>query len=469
LRALFTTQIIPIPILEAFFMAPISIAERSVEPARPAPATHPNRTEPNAPSDARPVPAGRRTLRRNASDDEILGLGNGVGDSTNPAIANQLVFDFDASADARSASNDSNVHRNSDASAEPENFRATLDANPELRRDLEDAKSYREVFSTPEDARAATALLADLNRMDSLFFSHRPEDHAELARSIASLDPAAFASLAHAMASVGAQSNSAPNPATSSTLSSRRRAALWPDEGSVVGVRANGDEYHQIPRTASRAAENRGNVNNAQDFARDDSSQNNGGQENRAATPSTFASHSGAVPLPNHNPANPAPPTDAQTNFFHATNAAAVETVIEAIESQVERLLPDGVSKNARNRVVGEIYRELDGTLRSNRQLAQQMRDAFRSGSLDAEHQRAIVSLIAGRARQALPGVAKRVLGEWTSTVVAASHDRRARQRAAERRVDIAGSSGGGNESHRPTSPRDIDYARMSDGDILNL
>ena len=164
-----------------------------------------------------------------------------------------------------------------------------------------------------------------------------------------------------------------------------------------------------------------------------------------------------------------AAPTPAQTNFFHATNAAAVETVIDAIETQVERLLPDGVSKNARNRVVGEIYRELDGALRSNRQLTEQMRNAFRSGSLDADHQRAIVSLIAGRARQALPGVAKRVLNEWTSTVVAANNDRRARQRAAERRVDIAGSSGGGNESHRPTSPRDIDYARMSDGDILNL
>ena len=162
-------------------------------------------------------------------------------------------------------------------------------------------------------------------------------------------------------------------------------------------------------------------------------------------------------------------PTPAQTEFFHATNAAAVESVLDAIESQVERLLPEGVSKTARNRVVGEIYRELDTTLRSNRQLAQQMRDAFRSGALDAEHQRAIVSLITGRARQALPGVAKRVLNEWTSTVVAANQDRRARQRAAERRVDIAGSGGAGNDGHRSMTPREIDYARMSDADILNL
>ena len=82
---------------------------------------------------------------------------------------------------------------------EPEELRAAFDANPELRRAWQDAHAYRETFATPEEARNATALLADLDRMDALFFSRRPEDHAELARAVAALDPAAFASLAHAM------------------------------------------------------------------------------------------------------------------------------------------------------------------------------------------------------------------------------------------------------------------------------
>jgi hypothetical protein len=50
-------------------------------------------------------------------------------------------------------------------------------------------------------ARAATALLGDLNRMDALFYSKRREDH-ELARAVAQLDPAAFASLAREMANL---------------------------------------------------------------------------------------------------------------------------------------------------------------------------------------------------------------------------------------------------------------------------
>jgi hypothetical protein len=360
--------------------------------ASPAPAT--------THSTGHPIPA---RPSRHATDDEILGLERApaahvaqvfrpeaVAGSDDKTLTSKKVSYIDDipgdGADVTKAT-----------TADTESLRATLDANPDLRRAWDDAQSYRESFASPDDARNATALLADLDRMDALFFSRRPEDHAELARAVAGLDPAAFASLAQAMQGL-ATSPSAASPT-----------------GEVVGA-----GLKPAPTT-----------------------------DNSSQAPTT--------------------PTAAQSEFFHATNAAAVESVLDAIESQVERLLPEGVSKSARNRVVGEIYRELDTTLRSNRQLAQQMRDGFRSGSLDAEHQRALVSLVTGRARQALPGVAKRVLGEWTSTIVAANHDRRARQQAAERRVDIAGSGGTGSDGSRSMAPRDIDYRRMSDADILNL
>ena len=119
--------------------------------------------------------------------------------------------------------------------------------------------------------------------------------------------------------------------------------------------------------------------------------------------------------------------------------------------------------------MVGGIYRELDRTLGENRQLAQQVRDALRAGALDGSHQRAIISLITGRARQALPNVAKKVMEEWTSTIMAADRGRRARQRAAEQRVDIVGSGGAARDGKGGKTPRDIDYARLSDSDILNL
>jgi hypothetical protein len=390
---------------------------------------------------------------RNASDDEILGIT--TSSAKKPLNPRQLALDFDAedasrlaSAGARpapagrhavpasaspevngdpSASASSATETETETETEPEHLREIINANPELRRAWDDADAYRETIGTPEEARAATALLADLDRMDALFFSRHPGDHAELARAVADLDPQAFQSLAQAMAKQAARapisSNVIPNPAAKSA-----------DGGEEPAFGRNVQQ--QIPR---RPQDGLAPFGSAQD-KRDDNARG-------------ISVH----------------PTPAQQEFFHSTNAAAVEGVVEAIESQVERLLPEGISKSARSRVVGEIYRELDATLRANRQLSQQMRDAFRSGSLDAEHQRAIVSLVTGRARQALPAVAKRVMNEWTSTLVAANQDRRARQRNAERRVDIAGSSGSGNDGHRTMTPRDLDYKRLSDTDILNM
>ena len=396
---------------------------------------------------------------------------------------------------------------------EPAHLRATFDANPELRAAWHDASAYRESFATPAAAREATALLADVNHMDALFFSRRPEDHASLARAIANLDPAAFASLANAMQSIATNADAsrtagvspaplvaqaflpvpqattsaiAPDlqpranesvgarhavperdawqpPAPSTPLSSRARADVWPDEGPAVPS-AN-DNQLQIPRFARN--DNALRNANANNNAPGATNANADGLRTAGVSPAPLTSAAHPEQLAANNAQSTA--NESQLAFLHAANAAAVEGVVAAIEAQVARLLPEGVAKNARTRVVGEIYRELDSSLRSNPQFAAQLRDAFRSGSLDDGHQRAIVSLLTGRARQALPGVAKRVLSEWTSTIVSAANERRTRQRTAERRIDIAGSSGAGNDGRRSMSPRDLDYARLTDADILNL
>jgi hypothetical protein len=359
------------------------------------------------------------------SDDDILGLSsnltrkpgripagksaqsNGRGES--PDIFAD-VTEQDGSAENRAGSAAANEDPGAavdGANGDSEELSQILDSKPELRDAWNDAKEYREAFATPAEARAATKLLGDLNRMDALFFSKRPEDHVELARAVAQLDPQAFASLAKAMTELG------------------------------NGATVNGRGF-AVPteRGVARASVAQTGVARAADAA--------------AAVASTMQ---GLTP--------------AQSDFFHATNAQVVQGVMEAIEVQVERLFPEGISKAARNRVAGEIYREMDTTLQGNRALGQQMRDAFKSGAMDDAHRRAIVSLVTSRAKQALPAVAKRVLNEWTNTIVSANQDRRARQRNAEGRVEISGS--GGNDGRRAISSRDIDYRRMSDGDILNL
>jgi len=201
-----------------------------------------------------PARAHPTNLSRNATDDEILGLLDSA------ATGRAGASDQDNAADRSTAD------QTPTANSEPENLRAVFDAHPEARRAWRDAQAYRETFATPEDARAATALLADLDRMDQLFFSQRPEDHAELARAVAQLNPAAFASLATAIA-------------------------------------------HQDQELRNRTER----------VAR----QNTEAPQTTPATDPTAAQPSAASLTP------------AQADFFHATNAAAVQSVIDAIESQV--------------------------------------------------------------------------------------------------------------------------------------
>ena len=104
---------------------------------------------------------------------------------------------------------------------------------------------------------------------------------------------------------------------------------------------------------------------------------------------------------------------------MQGANAAAVRVGGRGDRTQVAKLLPEGIGKASRNRLVGEIYRELDTALRGNRVLTQQLRCSRREADYSTRITSArIVGLVTARAKQSLPAVAKRVMNEWTRTVV---------------------------------------------------
>lgn len=352
------------------------------------------------------------------SDDEILGLVTHI-ESPSSNESSGDAFEFDESQPEPGIEPQQNA-----GTTEPAQFRAIFEANPELREAWSEAQSFREIFPdiesareiqklfpTVDDAKAANSQVSDLARIDALFFSDRSESHAELAAAIYRLNPKAFRNLAQMMNAM----NAAPGR-----------------DGQPVDATAFGN----------------------------------------SAQPQALANRRAPATIDGDNlqqPGEIAPANVAQEHaFFHETNAAAVEGVLSSIQSQLERLLPEGTPKNTRQRLTGEIYRAIDASLQSNRAFGQQLRQAFRSGQLTADNQRAIVGMVVGRAKQALPGVAKRVLGEWTSGVVAHASTRQERQRNAAKRVDIAGGAPGG-DGPRALMPKDIDYRRMSDSDILNM
>lgn len=374
------------------------------------------------------------------SDDEILGLVTSVvrpvasssDDSTKSAGLSPSTLPQVAGADGETdvaSVAPSGVQSASAQNAISPEVAQILESQPQLREAWEEAQQFRAVFATPAAAQDAKA---QLDELDSMFFSEKPGDHAALAARIHELSPSAFRTLAQAM-----QTHAA-------TLSSQVSDSPQSVNGSkVVEASAASPSASGAPTAAPVASP-------ASASAAPTRTQLPGAAYNIAPSPVDTR-------------------RSAQVAFFHSTNSAAVHQVLAAIETQVSHLLPSGVSAPTKTRIVGEIYRDLGSALGANRQLGHQLREAFRSGTGDATHQQAIVSLVTARARQALPSIARRVINEWTHGVVAANHEKLARQDGAAKRVEISGAGSSDGVNRKPISPRDVNYKRLSDADILNL
>ena len=162
-------------------------------------------------------------------------------------------------------------------------------------------------------------------------------------------------------------------------------------------------------------------------------------------------------------------PAEAYRTFESATNQDVARQTREAIDRTLSSTLPEGVSDGARRRIGDDVFRELHATLSSDRELSRQVGEILGGWRFDGGTKQQIVSLISGRARAAMPEVARRVVGEWTSSVLASDRARAARVDGAAARRDI---TGGRLPEPVPASalrPRNIDYSRLSDEQILEL
>ncbi|HEV2615632.1 MAG TPA: hypothetical protein VGU63_03370 [Candidatus Acidoferrales bacterium] len=409
----------------------------------------------------------RKKRQGQLSDDEILGIVTTVlrpetagtsGDSGDGSVGNGGSVSGNAAAeDGGAAPGDSRdgaaggTERAGSVVDETMSSEAAkaLEANPQLRQVLADTQAYRAVFASPAAAQDAKN---QLDELDGMFFSSQPGDHAALAARMHELSPEAFQGFAKAVQAHAAKVNAsgqAQGGAANAGSVGGAGASVSPGKPQQLELFPSDETEDenmsgQVSQTKPRSGAAPGEVPTQQVAAQ------------TTAAPSAIA-------------ATNDPRRAAQVAFFNDTNAAAVEQILGTIQSQVNQLLPDSVPEGTRNRIIGEVYRELDSTLRANRQLGKQLREAFQAGAGDAAHQRAIVTLVAGRAKQALPSVAKRVIGEWTQHIVAANRERVSRREAASKRVDIAGAGGADGVNRKPMSARDLNYRKLSDADILNL
>lgn len=327
-----------------------------------------------------------------------------------------------------------------------------------LRQIVQEVDSLRAVAQEAETLRESAAALresaASVDRIDAAIFSGDARAQAEVVAEMARANPAAFRSMfaeaAKVLAGMGSRGREEGSKET------RGREAGGKRQGNEDRWSFRGQGEQDAGATTSTAVPGT----------------NHPSQELRASE-SQITNHD--LPAANHQSpvtSHQSPHFDpaAYASFERSTNEVVARDVRGSISDTLARVLPEGVAEGAARRIGEDIFNEVHRALAADRALSEQVGDALRERRFGSVEQARVSALLAGRAKQIVPSVARRVIGEWTSSVLGTARNKAARQAAAAARVDIA-AAGGSLDSMplRAMSPREVNYARMSDDEILGM
>src|SRR5467141_486762 len=352
----------------------------------------------------------------------------------------------------------------------------------EAQRLWQEHQAFRASFASPDEARAMKELFPGgaqeaqtlrqaaqaVDQLDAAIYSGDARAQSEVVAELARANPAAFRQLfAEAEKVLAGMGQSQPVSGRTPTLRETREG--WGTQPNPSASQHSTTAGHPSPvadNPSARPAELRASESPVTDHQ------------------SPFGSAQGK-PVTDH-PSAPlrasqSPQFDpaAYAAFERSTNDTVARDVRVAVGDTLARVLPEGIAEGAARRIGEDIFNEIHRTLAADRTLSEQVGEILRGSSREftasgwrfgtAEQQR-VAALLAGRAKQLVPGVSRRVIGEWTSSMLGASRSKAARQASAASRVDIA-APGGSLDSMplRAMSSREINYASMSDDEILGM
>ncbi len=294
---------------------------------------------------------------------------------------------------------------------------------------IAEARAVKELFpGGAQEARSAMARVAEFDRIDDAYFGADARGQAQLATYLLETNPRAFENMLAAATRVLAERA----PVAYRELADRLAAAAAKTDGEAARKDA------PAPDTRAPSAELKASA----ELARERDALQRERQEFRAEQYATFQ---------------------------QAANDAVVDRVRQAIEQTISGALPATVPDGARRRIAADVFGEINATLQNDRALTRQVAAALRQWQFTDEVKQQVVNLIFGRAKSLIPGMAKRVVSDWTSSVLGASRAKLEKQNAATRRVDITG--GGAQEARprQPLAPKDINYREVSDEQLLEM
>ncbi|GAC1686807.1 MAG: hypothetical protein PVS2B2_25700 [Candidatus Acidiferrum sp.] len=294
-----------------------------------------------------------------------------------------------------------------------------------VQREKQETAAYREVFAKPEEARATAERARVFDEIDRAYFGAPGKPAEELSASRTQLaqrmmreDPAAFREMVFA----GLRALEGTEGSANATATGENRAS------------------GQAPRDAKAPAPEGGRHNGA-------------GNE----LVGQYAA------------------------FEKAANDDLERSVGVVIEKALQQALPNAAKTDGgalKGRLNATIRQEIEKSLQDDRQLGQQVSRLLASRTFDDATRAQVVRLIGERAAQLVPSAAKRVLGDWTQTAMAAQRTRAQREDEATSRKDLAPSakSRSAQRSEKRPDPnrgasrlRGVDYRKFSDEQILEM
>lgn len=295
--------------------------------------------------------------------------------------------------------------------AEPPAWLVQLMADPETGAEARDlwqgvqqaraeAAAYREAFATPDEARALKELYPG--------GAAQAQAAAERAHALDEIDAAYFG-----RAGASPEQASAARAALAERMMRENPAAFREMVFAGLRVLQNATEPQNLPA-------------------------NVGARFSASSDPLGIASGPQAAPHASL-AASRQSPLSAYAAFEQAANADLERSVGDSIERTIARALPNlamdeaGTAASAgartgsvslRERLAASIRQDVEQALQSDRQLGEQIAKILSARRFDGETRAQVVRLIGDRARQIVPGVARRVIGEWTQSTLAAHRAR---------------------------------------------
>ncbi len=306
----------------------------------------------------------------------------------------------------------------------------------------------------------------DISSIDSAYFSAEPGARAGLAERLYQSDPAAF----RAMVAESARMLAARDP---QGLAELARQLGMPEAAQPLRPRSISQAARQA--TGSPAPQEQNEFSPRGPQAQPAAGAQADLTPTRQSNPGSSGSQARAVLAAREAEAHPGAssgpqfPAEAYRAFEASTNEDVGRRMREAIGRTLASTLPEGIAEGARRRIGEDVFREVHASLASDRELSRRVGETLRDWRFDASARQQVVALLAGRARAVLPEVARRVVSEWTSSVLASDRARIARIDAAAARRDITGGRLPEPVSSAGLRPREVDYRRLSDEQILEM